>query len=210
MDDEKQEGLRPFLVQDLNYLSIDEAERLIQDGWIGQFRGTGYISQLIQGATGGVHSHSAMFARRGNGIDVLEMREFKGGRVKDLREYLLEETKEIDIFAVDVLRWPEFDLLRAVNHMRDIVEGPRVRQYSYVSILRIFLRKMPFLWRLLTTSTDDELSSGNSSGFCSHAVAEAHRVGGGVDPVPRLPDHWVDPNHLTRSLLYEYYGTVRA
>ena len=145
-----------------------------------------------------------------NRIDILEMREFHGGRIEELRSYVHNQSAEIDIFRIDPERWPDFDGAAAVAHMLTITTGPRSRNYSYWSIFRILIRKMPVLWRAFTATTDDELSRGNYTGFCSHCVAEAHRVGGGVDPVPRLPDHWVDPNHLTRSLLYNYHGTVRA
>lgn len=191
----------------IKLVTIEQAEKDIRDGWLAQFRGEGFISRVIQAATGGVHSHSAMLSHPPGGkVEVLEIRELIGPRIITLREYALSESRRIDIYALDQMHHWEMNGTAAANYMRAALL--RQRKYSYWSIFRLYLRKIPGLRMILQNSTDDELTTGNVSAYCSHLVAESYRLGGGVDPVPRLPDHFVDPNHLTHSLLFWYYGTL--
>jgi hypothetical protein len=189
-----------------HYVSLARARREIQSGWLLQVRGTSYISRVIAASTGGIHSHSALLERTQYGIDVLEIVEFAGGRSVPLREYVMHRSQAVDVFSVDLHRWPEYDGAAAAAHMHSLIGRTK---YNYGQIGWMLLRKLPIIWRmrLLKTPTDDELSIGNVAAHCSHAVAESCRLAG-VDPVPRLPDFFVDPNHLTRSLLFDYWGTL--
>ena len=191
------------------FISLDLAESEIQDGWIAQFRGFGYVSRVIAAASGGVHSHSALLGRTDRGVEAIEVRELIGGRTIRLRDYFLQTKAKcaIDIFSINTKRFPEFNGEGAVERSRDFV---RRAKYNYKQIVRLLCRRTPIIWRLGANTTDDDATIGNVEAHCSHAVADWCRLGGGVDPVPRLPDHFVDPNHLTRSLLFEYHGTLRG
>lgn len=190
------------------FITLEEALTRVDDGWIAQFRGAGAISSWIRMVGGASpHTHSAMLHRTTDGIDVLELREFKNGRIRPLQSHAVECPGQIDLFAPS-RRWPEFDARGACLAMRKLVN----RQYSYKGIWWIAVRHIPFLWRMVPIATVDTVSEEEKTSaapFCSHAVSLATDIGGGVDPVPRLP-HWlVEPSHLTRSLFYEYQGTIR-
>lgn len=186
---------------------LSQAAPLIGNGWLAQFRGSGFISRLIQYGTGGPHSHSAMLQRTNGHVDVLEVREFYGGRRVPLESQVARYPGSIDVFSIDLHRFPEFDGVGASHVMRCFTG----RCYGYVGVSRLALRKVPLIWRCWPLDVpDDELLDAEAIGapFCSHAVCAAARIGGGVDPVPRKPDHLVTPNDLSWSLLYRYEFTL--
>lgn len=191
------------------WVTPDYAEATIQNAWIGQCMSDGWISSLIRYGTQGVHSHSEMFRRNGGDqLDILELREFKGGRRKTF-QYHMKQTGRIDVFAPDMKRWPEFDPLGAVNAMRRLTDY----EYGWFGIWRMAARRIPVLWRLYPPTTDDRLPKGGKpirQPFCSHAVSLATHLGGGVDPVPRCPHYLVTPSALTYSLFYEYKFTIAS
>jgi hypothetical protein len=188
----------------LNFVSIDEAKRRIQSAWVGQYRGTSYLSRLIQLGTSSVHSHSSMFRRTASGeVDVLELREFIGGRTKTLEYHAVESDRLIDVFACNAgIRWPHFKPDLAVETMRFLCD----RSYGYWGVTKLGLRKVPGLWRLFEI-TNADIESGKQQPFCSHAVAWATTCGG-VDPVPNCPSYLVTPGMLTTSMFYEYQFTI--
>lgn len=190
----------------LNFVTLEEAKATIQSGWIGQYRGRSYLSRLIQLATMSVHSHSSMFRRNANGeVDVLELREFQGGRIRTLEHHAEEANGLIDVFACNAgNRWPDFKPSTAIEMMRFLAD----KDYGYWNVTKLGLRRVPGLWRLFPL-TNTDVQRGTSQPFCSHAVAMA-TVYGGVDPVPNLPDYLVTPGMLTTSLFFEYQFTIRA
>jgi hypothetical protein len=195
------------------YVGIDEAVERVGQGWLAQFRGSmgvGSIGALIRlAAGGGPHTHSGIFERTtSGGVNILELREFRGGRSLPLLAHYRESPGAIDVFSPNAGgRWPEWDADGAVRVMRELVTCG----YGYRGILRVALRHLPFLWRLYKIDTSDVCVDQRDAGirpFCSHAVALAAQVGGNVDPVPRLPDYLVEPSHLTRSLFYRYEFSI--
>jgi hypothetical protein len=192
-----------FRLDRLRYKNVGAVEDAIEDGWIAQYRGRRIVSRMIQYATGGCHSHSAMLRRNGNGADVLDVREWVGGAARPLRSEVARYPGQIDVFAVDQRRWPEYCGRGAVRYMRELTG----RDYGYAGIARLALQRIPGLRRLWAFDHDDCRES-NAAPFCSHAVCAAERIGGGVDPVPRKPDDRVSPNDLTWSLLHIYQFTL--
>lgn len=188
----------------LKFVSLDEAKDRIQSAWIGQFRGRSYLSRLIQWRTSSVHSHSAMFRRTFSGeVDVLELREFVGGRTKTLEYHAAESERLIDVFSCNAgIRWPHFKPQTACETMRFLCD----RRYGHWNVAKLGLRKVPGLWRLFPIENKD-IEGGKQQPFCSHAVAWATTCGG-VDPVPNCPDYLVTPGMLTTSLFYEYQFTI--
>jgi hypothetical protein len=201
--------MHTFDVDRLRFVNLEKAMALIEDGWLAQYRGTSWVSRTIQRATAGPHSHSAMLRRNNGTVDILELREFKGGRARTLEGEAHRYSGLIDVFSVSKSRFPEFDGEGAVAFMRRLTE----QDYGYWGVLRIALRMFPFLWRFYSIKTHDvfdERRRRRIRPFCSHAVALAYTYGGHINPVPRLPSYLVTPNHLTHSLFFNYEFTVHS
>ncbi len=193
-------SLLPFDVDNPTYMRFRDAK--LENGDILQYRGSGLISSWIRFATHGVHSHSAMLrVDEFQHHDVLEIREFKGGRAVPLVGEVEKYPGRIDVFRPrDELF--HYNRIKAVEAMRELT----ARDYGYWGIARLAAQRVPFLWRFLRTSTKDIEDKGTAP-FCSHAVALACRAGN-VDPVPRKPDDLVTPADLTNSLLFDYRCTL--
>lgn len=196
-------------------LCYDRAAPLIGNAWLAQYRGRGWISRAIQYATGGPHSHSALLRRNAASVDVLELRELHGGRVRPLRAEVAKHPGRIDLFSPNsgdrwTVNWDEpdasWDANGAVHYMELLATLP----YGYRSVLRIALRQTPLLWRFYPIETCDVVCQRSCQirPFCSHAVALALRLGGHVDCVPRLPDYLTTPNDLTHSMFFRYEFTL--
>jgi len=194
----------PALEPNRRFFHVAYAESLIGDGWLALYRGNSWMSRIIQYGTGGPYSHAAMLRRENGHADVLEMREFRGGRATPLEAQARNWPRAIDIFSPNVARFPEFDPATAVSVMRDLTS----REYGYVGVARLLLQKIPLVWRLWPLDVADiELDETTGAPFCSHAVAAACRLAG-VDPVPRKADHLVTPNDLSWSLFWRYEFTL--
>jgi len=181
----------------------DDARSVLRNGDLAQFRSRSLLSYLIRVGSFGVHSHSAMIRRNGDErIDLLEMYEFAGGRARPLEACVAKAPGLIDIFRPNTDRWPELDLQGATNHMR-LLTGKRYGRTGLLILAGMRVIGLRFFLHGMVYDMGDE-GSCQRPPFCSHAVCEAYRVGGGVDPVPRTPDWLVTPSQLTNSLLFEY------
>jgi hypothetical protein len=80
------------------------------------------------------------------------------------------------------------------------------RKYGRLGIARMYAMRFPIVRLFFGTPTDDLIDT-SLRPFCSHAVTDAWRVGGLVDPVPNRPDHLVTPSDLTSSLFFQYACT---
>lgn len=185
----------------LHVIPYHEAERRIQNCDLAQYRGNGWISKVIQYATGGPHSHSAMLWNNGT-ADVLEVRELRGGRRVPLRSQAEKYPARIDVFRPKWHLWPFLDAQATIDSMR-IMTG---KDYGYRGVARLVLQRIPGIWRLWPAKVNDNADSDDAP-FCSHAVSTAYRIGG-VDPVPNKPDWQVTPNDLTHSLFFDYQFTI--
>ncbi len=205
-----------FDVRSPQWATIRYAEEQIQDAWLAQFAGTGILSRLLIAGSQGVHSHSAMCRRNKNGtdtIDILEVREFYGGRVRPIEAYL-DTPGRIDFFSpnavIPVAGSPSDSVFKprgAVSVMRHLTAS----RYGYWGVLGVMLRRVPLLWHLFPVITHDVIPhekdpepSTAVPPFCSHAVAMAYQYGGGVDVVPRKPNFLVTPSDLTFSMFFSY------
>jgi len=177
----------------------------LRDGDILQFRGSRYISDLIRFVTGGEHTHSAMLRIDHLGrADALEVREFVGGRAVPLVGQVIMHDRRIDVFRPRLDVFVDYDPAAAVDVMRELTSRP----YGYRGIMRLALQRVPIAWRFVRLASSDVAAGSPVAPFCSHAIAHACRVGGGVDPVPRKRDDLVTPADLTWSLLFEYVCTL--
>lgn len=183
------------------------AEAKIDNAWIAQFAGSGWLSRLIMNGSAGVHSHSAMCRRNKNGkdtIDLLEVREFYGGRMRPLDAYLSTPGR-IDFFSPckDGMYKDKFDPVGAVWAMRRLT----AHDYGYSGVLAAMARRVPLLWKIFPQVTSDKLPQEGDPAwepFCSHAVAAAMQQGGLIDVVPRKPNWLVTPSDLTTSMFFDY------
>jgi hypothetical protein len=197
------------------WVKPEYAEANIGNGWLIQYRGgRNFVSNAIRwAASGSPHTHSSMaYVRTSNGqriVEILEMREFKGGLIKPLKDHTFRFDGRMDVFSIDTQRFPEYDFDEAVRCMIELT----TRRYGYRGVIKILARKIPFLWRLVPVDISDVLTREEADGvrpFCSMAVAIANQLGGGVDPVLRLPHYLVEPAHLTQSHLYKYEFSIRG
>jgi len=177
----------------------------VQDAWIAQFDGDSWLSRILKYGTQGTHSHSAMVRRNSStSVDILEVREFYGGRAKPLSGYF-DIKGRIDFFSPckDGIYRDVFSAAGAVDAMHKLT----AHGYGYYSVSFMALRRFPLLWRFFPVPIIDDLPEDNDHRrlpFCSEAVATAMQRGGGVDVVPRCPNASVSPNDLTRSMFFEY------
>lgn len=196
-----------FDARDPLLVSYADARPILRNGDLAQFRSRSLLSYLIRVGSFGVHSHSAMIRRNGDDrIDLLEMYEFAGGRARPLDACVAEAPGLIDIFRPNTDRWPELDLQGATNHMR-LLTGKRYGRAGLLLLAGMRAVGLRFALHSLVYNTDDAAECSRPP-FCSHAVCEAYRIGGHVDPVPRTPDYMVVPAQLTTSLLFDYLCTL--
>lgn len=186
------------------YASLSYAQDHIDSGWLVQYRSSGLVSDWIRMVgTGAPHSHSAMTRKNHDAtIDVLEVREFRGGQIRSLEWHAKRYSGRMDFFRPNWRGcWNEWDPQTAVAVMRSLCD----REYGYWNILTLAARKMPLVWRMFSVDTTDVLSLNWRSvrPHCSHAVALATQIAG-ADVVPRKPNYLVEPGDLTQSLFYSY------
>src|SRR5690606_11195502 len=106
----------------------------------------------------------------------------------------------IDVFTLRSDYREAFDRFGAVKAMMRRCGG----EYSYAGILSAALLHLPGVRLLASPNTDDEDQPGEGlPEFCSQAVANAARIGGGIDPVPNMSDRITEPGDLARSQLWE-------
>lgn len=95
-------------------------------------------------------------------------------------------------------RYPEFDRSLACRAMKSFI-GER---YGWMSMGMIGLTHLPVIrWLCRRHMGDSDLIRWP---VCSATVANATRLGGGVDPVRELADQYTEPGDLARSPFYAY------
>lgn len=130
-----------------------------------------------------------------------EVREFYGGRAVTLASQVKQFT--IDVFSANTRRWPEYNRAGAAAWILSLA-GSR---YGYRAIFRAARAHLPIARWFYSPDLDDATDD-HQPVFCSEAVAQADRLGGGVDPVPHLSDRATEPGDLARSDFYFYQCTL--
>ena len=187
----------------MNLQKFEDAQFDIMHGDLLLYRRAG----LIAWAGRGKHSHAAKVAWWDGQLMCMEIREFHGGRIVTLESQVRQFPERIDVYRADAQnRWPHFNRHGSVEFMRQFA-GSR---YGYKAMLMTALTRVPipFAWRYFRPELDDNACGGDNPPFCSQAVAMSDRLGGGVDPVPNLADHFCEPADLARSAFYEYQFTL--
>lgn len=178
----------------------DDARGQIAEGDLLLFRRRGLIS--IAGR--GVHSHAAKAAWWDGDLFCVEIREFHGGRAVTLSSQVERYPGRIDVFETNPDgRWPGYDRAGAARFMRRLAGC----DYGWWNLAGAALVHLPWL-RLLVRANVNDRNFSRRPPFCSQAVAMAERLGGRVDPVPRLADRLTEPADLARSPFYRYRFTL--
>lgn len=169
------------------------------------FRGVGLISRVIGVASRSPYTHAAKAIRWGGMLFCCEVRELKGGRAVTLESQVRSHPGQIDVFAVNAMDDPLYARSAANDYMKKFCGS----HYGYWNLLKTAALHTPVL-RFLCRE-DYDLENGDvpdAPPYCSQAVALADRYGGGVDPVPNLPDRLTEPGDLARSTFYRYKFTL--
>ena len=146
------------------------------------FRPTTWLGRLVAWATGSKYCHAAMFLGDGN---VAEMREFLGGRLLPLANYV---TEIIDVFRpVDS---SSVTKIYAILRMLELIK----ERYSFLhGIAAFLLRRIPKRLRKWFNFECD-----HHGYHCSQAISKAYREAG-FDLCSRRPDWATAPGDLARS-----------
>ncbi len=180
----------------------DATADLIADGDLLLFRQRGLISILGRGR----HSHAAMAAWWGDDLFCLEIRGLFGGRAVTLASQVERYPGRIDVYRTNPEnRRPEYSAESAVQYMRRLAGC----DYGWLNLAEAALLRLPVFRLFHEADTNDQAASSRPP-FCSQAVAMAHRIGGGVDPVPNLADRITEPPDLARSSFYRYQFTLEV
>ena len=180
---------------------------LITSGDLVLFRGRGLISRLIRACGRSPYSHAGMICFWSASPFLCEIREWHGGRAVTLASQVRKYGGRMDVFRVNRELFSQFSGTLAGTEMSRLAGD----EYNYRGVLLAGLRRLPFLRLCFSHRTcDDQFPAHRGPLFCSEAVAQAARVGGGVDPVPLLADRLTEPGDLARSSLWKYAFTLNA
>lgn len=186
---------------DAVYQPLGAVAHTIQQGDLLLFRRRGLISIAGRGA----HSHAAKADWWDGDLMLLETREWFGGRAVLLEHEVARYPGVIDLYDVNPNnRWPEYNAAGAAHVMRRLTG----RRYGRKAIIAASCSHLPVVRLFTHANMDDREYHRDWPPFCSQAVANADRYGGGVDPVPNLADRLTEPADLARSPFYRYRCTL--
>jgi len=199
-----------------------KARDLIREGDILLFRGTSVVSKIIQRATQGRYSHVGIASWHYNNDDILELvefREWKGGRTTAFARQLELYDKQIDVYRVmspkkvvvydeksDKFfeKWVELNPELVTHEMRKMTGLP----YGFRRILwmaKFYIIGIRFLFSD-STVFDDSSKIEQVFPVCSTAVSTAFSRNG-FDLVHNRSDERTTPVDIARSPLTEYLFT---
>lgn len=188
----------------LHYVSLARQQTEIADGDLLLFRSRGFAAWLIRSAGRSVYSHAARAAWWGDDLFCCELRGLYGGRAVTLASQVRRYPGQIDVYEANPSnRWPTYDRAAAVGYIRRLAGS----DYGWVGVAAAAMRHLPAV-RLWVRPDLDDAAFSRLPPYCSEACALADRVGGGVDPVPRLADRLTEPGDLARSNFYRYRFTL--
>ena len=165
-------------------------QKSLQPGDVLLFRPTSFLGRLVSWATDSEYCHAAMFL----GIDgVAEMREFIGGRVLPLADYV---TETMDVFRADTTIPVK---INAVQNMQKAVN----KRYSFLNGWWAFLlRRIPKRLRKWFNFECD-----HHGYHCSQAISQAYRSAG-FDLRHGLADWATTPGDLAASRRLRLMGRL--
>lgn len=164
------------------------------------WRGGQWYSPLIQTAGRSRYSHAGMAAWDDTRLLALQTTGF-GPRRPVLSAAVRAHPGSIDVYRVR----PEIEFYPAgaVEFMFGIVEKP----YGWWALSQTALIHLAGV-RFIARVDEDDHAESRYPPYCSAAVAQACRRGGGCDLVPNLADQDTEPGDLARSGLLQYQFTL--
>lgn len=205
------------------YLPYLEAKELIQEGDILLFRATGFISTLIKIAGEGEYSHVAIASRHNGDWEVVEFREWYGGRTIDLENYISESKKnktEIDVFRpINLFATIKFDMVtREFVDFKKTYDGKLITKcmrkltgfpYSYKRIWLIMKIKL-FRWHMLRNMdkiTNEIPTDEVVYPVCSTVLSHCMTING-FPILRRRSDEYIEPSNFSISPRLNYIFTL--
>lgn len=165
-------------------------------------------NSIISSLGGSRYSHAEkalwFYDSSGNPFQLLSVGMTRQGGIAGRIEVMVREYR-VDWYSVNYVRFPDYN---RANALKGFIRHVLSAKYGYSAFWRAALVYFPVLRWLPQTRIDpnDELETGKM--HCAQAVSYVDREYGGVDPVPEKADLYVEPKHLSNSLLYVYRGTL--
>ena len=207
-------------------IPYNQSKELIKEADILLFRAGRFptIGWWISKYTHSYYSHAALAHWNGDELDAVEFREFVGGRIYPLEEYI-KDGKRIDVFrCVDTAIYPCIEIIdntywlsykekrfdadvatKITNTAIDLVD--KIGKYSYWTIWQMFKSYIPFvrLGRKIAKNGEPD----TKQFVCSTLVTYVYRKHF-IDPVPFLCDSMTAPGDLARSGLFSYLFSINS
>ena len=210
-------------MSDFVYIKYDRAQHLLQEADVLLFRTKGFISACIRMLGEGLYSHVAIASKYNDFFEVIEYKEWFGGRTTNLENYvkLSKENKtEIDVYRVcPKLSHLEFDpLLDDVKYKQVNFDGREVTEcmrkltglpYSYRRIFLILKIKL-FRWHILwdiKKITNEIPTQEVIYPVCSTVLEHCFAIKG-FPILKRKSDQFTEPSDFSRSPRLNYLFTL--
>ncbi len=190
------------------YKKLHEVSDLILVSDLLLYRGTSWMSKLIQVAGRSEYSHAAKADRlvnnRNGTLCVIETREWKGAGITTIEKHARDYAGRIDVFRTNPDNIPGYSRDASAAFIRRY----EMACYGYWAVWKAALLYLPGVRLLVKPNYDADSGTPDRAPFCSQLCAMADRFGGGIDPVPHLADHYTLPGDLARSRFYDYRFTL--
>ena len=142
----------------------------------------------------------AKAARWDDELFCLEVRRFQGVVAVPLAQLVEQFSGKIDVYEVNPEdQWKVYDRKGATRHLKKTLFSKSDRRNVLLeTFLNLFLRLL----------SKPKLKSSKTP-YCADAIRQADRLGGGVDPIPKLISTGIEPGDLATSPLYRYRFTLQ-
>jgi hypothetical protein len=206
------------------YLPYNQfARKVIEEGDVLLFRGTGLVSYIIKKAGRGLYSHAALASWQGEQgkslLECVEFREWHGSRTVSLSSQVNLFSGYIDVYRpcsqfrelnikFDDAGQPIINEIIKTFNGRAVTDNMRELTglvYGWDRIFAISTYKLPFLRLFAPIEIDDETR--DLSMVCSTSIAYLFRQHY-TDLVRFKPDTHTEPSDLARSPILNYLFTL--
>ena len=202
-------------------LKYADAKPLIREADVLLFRGNSIWSKIIRKFTQSPYSHAglASWHNGSNLLELIEFKEWKGGRCVNLQRVVEEYRGQIDVYRPATFkqkwefyplnnyvakRWIPLEPRKITNTMRKLTGLP----YGWKRIWWFTKQKLIGL-RLFYKESDiiNDTVGKIVEPVCSTAVAHSFSTHN-FDLVHNRADNWMEPNHIGMSPLLSYVFTL--
>ena len=203
-------------------IPYNEAEKYIKEADVLLCRGKGIVSQIISKITRSPYTHVGLASWSGNPkesvLEMVEFKEFRGGRTSSLAYQATQYPNRIDVYravpCIDTLSpfmgksgFQVNTIIKSMNgrNITNFIRRQTGKPYSMWHIGKFAISWLPFTRWLLPYNTDDTLE--NDGYVCSIIVCCAFKHNY-TDLVKNLPDSWCRPVDISQSALLTYLFTI--